>query len=102
MQHPLVPFKVYRNVILSLFALTFLTVIVAPSVSGIDAGPFNAVIAMGIATGKAYLVAMYFMGLKYEDWVNRSIFLASIAFLFVLFLISWIDIISRIAVESTL
>ena len=102
MSHHIIPFHVYRNVLFGLLALTILTVAVAKPVSGFDAGIFNFVIAMGIASVKAYLVMAYFMQLKYDNKLYLGIILASVLFLFLLFGISMIDIVSREPVMSTL
>jgi cytochrome c oxidase subunit 4 len=57
------PIGIYFNVFFSLLILTVITV----AVSYIDFGVFDLVVAMGIASVKATLVAMYFMHLKYEN-----------------------------------
>lgn len=59
----IVPFSVYRNVLVSLLVLTVITV----AASRVDFGVFNMVIAMFIASIKAMLVALFFMHLKYES-----------------------------------
>lgn len=60
-------------VFVALLALTFITV----AVTRVDLGPFNIWVAMGVATIKAALVALYFMHLKYDNRFNLIIFLAS-------------------------
>ena len=52
MSSHIVPFKTYFNIILALLGLTVVTVLA----SLVDFGPFNFIIAMGIATAKAVLV----------------------------------------------
>lgn len=62
----IVPFAVYRNVLLGLLVLTVITVWVAKDPS-MDFGHLNIAIAMFIASIKASIVALYFMHLKFED-----------------------------------
>lgn len=100
--HVIVPIKTYFNILLWLLALTVLTVVVAPPVTGVDFGFLNAFIAFAIATAKATLVLAIFMGLKYDDKVNLVIILSGVFFLVVLFAFSIVDIYSRVGVESTL
>ncbi len=57
-----VPHKIYVTVLGALLFLTIITV----WVSLYDFGVMNMVVAMGIASVKALLVAMFFMHLKYE------------------------------------
>lgn len=59
----ILPFSLYRNVFLALIVLTVITVVAAQ----FDFGTMNMVIAMGIASVKAFCVAAYFMHLRYED-----------------------------------
>ena len=64
----IVPLKVYFTILLTLLFLTIVTV----WISRHDFGVMNIVVAMGIASVKATLVALFFMHLKYESpttWV---------------------------------
>jgi len=64
----IVPFKIYAGVFLALIMLTAMTVLIAKHpFFQFDADWINVVIAIGIATLKASLVAMFFMHLKYEN-----------------------------------
>ncbi|MCB1188622.1 cytochrome C oxidase subunit IV family protein [bacterium] len=65
----------------ALVALTILTV----ALSGKLPGASGMMIAMGIATVKALLVALYFMHLRYDRPFNGYIFLAGILFVAVFF-----------------
>jgi len=100
--HHIIPFSVYRNVLLALLALTILTVAVAKPVSGFDAGVFNFLIAMGIASVKAGLVMAFFMQLKYDNKLYLAIIVSTVLFLALLFGIVMIDWASRAPVMSTL
>lgn len=90
--HPVMRFKTYLNV---LFLLLFLTVVTV-AVAQINFGMFNVVIAMVIATIKAAFVLLYFMHLKYDDKLYWGILGIAVLFVFLLYLLSVIDIISRI------
>lgn len=59
----IVEFKVYLKVLVALLILTVVTVIV----SLFDFGAFNIVVAIGIASVKAGLVAAWFMHLRFEN-----------------------------------
>ncbi len=99
----IIPFNVYVKVILTLLALTVLTVAVAKPVSGFDAGIFNALIAMVIASIKAGIVGAWFMHLKYEKTkAYLGLVFISVFFLILMFSLCWIDIITRVNEVSTL
>jgi cytochrome c oxidase subunit 4 len=63
------PFSVYRNVLIALLVLTFVTVWVAKDPT-FDFGHWNIAIAMAIASVKALIVALFFMHLKFEDRIT--------------------------------
>ena len=68
MTQPLVPRHVYYGVYGALLALTLLTV----GIAYLDLGRMNVVAALGIAIGKALLVMLFFMHLRYSSrltWV---------------------------------
>jgi len=80
-EHPpaavhVVPVPVLVGVFLALMVLTYLTV----EATRFDLGGWNLVIAMGIATLKAALVAMFFMHLLYDKPFNALIFVAALVF----------------------
>ena len=93
-----VSFKTYLLVLISLLILTVITV----GVAQIDFGSLNTFFAMLIATFKAALVLLYFMHLKYDDKIYGIIFGSAVFFVFVLFFFSKLDILTRIAQNSTL
>lgn len=96
--HYVVPFKTLRNVALSLLGLTVLTVATAQLHLGWAAAP----IAFLIAFIKAMLVMGYFMGLKFDSFLNRIIFATSFFFLAVFYFFSALDVFTRIKEISTL
>lgn len=100
--HHIVPFKTYLNILLILLALTALTVIAAPSVSGLHLGHLSTVLAIGIASTKAALVAAYFMHLKYDDKLYAVIIVSAVFFLLLLWAISSMDVFTRILQVSPL
>jgi cytochrome c oxidase subunit 4 len=65
----------------ALLVLTFVTV----AVTWVDLGPLSVPVAIGIATVKALLVALFFMHLKYDRPFNAVVLVASVFFL-ILFL----------------
>ena len=54
-------------------------------------GPFSVPIALAIAGTKAYFVAAYFMGLKYDGGTNLLAFVASIVFLLIFLSFTYLD-----------
>lgn len=76
-----------------LMVLTAVTVYV----SYVDVGMFNIVVAMGVASIKATLVALFFMHLKFEDGITWGFALFPIALLFLLIGMTIVDTFTRIA-----
>ena len=72
-----VPLPVLAAVFAALAVLTFADV----AATWFDWGEFNLWIALGIATVKAALVALYFMHLRYDHPFNGLIFVAGLLFL---------------------
>jgi cytochrome c oxidase subunit IV len=70
------PIKVLLGTFGALIVLTVLTVLAIK----IDAGALNIWIAMGIATVKALLVALFFMHLAYDRPFNGLIFMGALVF----------------------
>jgi cytochrome c oxidase subunit 4 len=98
--HHIVPIATYRKVLYVLLGLTALTVVFAPTVSGLHLGFFSTVIAFGIAATKAVLVAAIFMHLKYDNKLNTVIIASSLFFLILLFAISAFDFYTRFAITD--
>jgi caa(3)-type oxidase subunit IV len=90
--HHLVPLEVYWRVFAALITLTIITV----ATSYIDfGGSMNIVIAMGIATAKALLVTLIFMGLKYDSAENNITFFSAFAFLSIFVVLTSFDLFYR-------
>lgn len=87
----IIPLWVYLAVFGALLFLTVLTVAAAY----VDLGFMNMPIALGIATVKAALVAMFFMHLLYDEKFNLIVFLTALLFLMVFMTFTMLDPITR-------
>jgi len=75
--------------------LMCLTVITA-TVSFIDLGPFNTIVALAIATFKALLVVLFFMHVKYSsEKLTKVVILSSLFWLLLLLVLSLADYSTR-------
>ena len=84
--------KLYIGIWLALLAGTLLTVIAA----GIDLGPFNAVVALTIATIKATLVVLFFMHVKYaHEKLTKVVIISALFWLAILLALSMADYTTR-------
>jgi cytochrome c oxidase subunit 4 len=83
--------RAYLGVFAALLALTAVTV----SVSMLDLGAASIWVAMAVAVVKASLVATYFMHLRFEAPFNALVFLSSLLFLGVLFVLTMLDLGTR-------
>ena len=90
-KHHIVSFETCVKVFASLLVLTVVTVLA----SRVDLGPLNFTVAMLIATVKAAVVVMFFMGLKYDSNENRAIFFSSFIFLFIFVFLTFSDLLFR-------
>lgn len=93
--HHIMPFSTYMKVAGALFALTFLTILAHQFRA--ELGFMAAPVAFIIAAVKAWLVMLWFMHLKYDTWVNKVVFGSSFFFLILLFVIVFIDIVTRVS-----
>jgi cytochrome c oxidase subunit IV len=87
----IVPVKVYLGVFLALCALTVITVVV----TGYDFGPFNLIVALGVAITKATLVVLYFMHARYSPKLTGVVIASSLAFFVILVFLTLTDYVSR-------
>lgn len=87
----ILPIKKYLMVAGALFVLTVFTVFV----SYINLGGWNAVVAVGIASFKVALVALFFMHLKYDNKINLFIFLIGISFVTLFIILTMFDTLRR-------
>lgn len=98
--HHIVEFPILLRTALALFALTFLTIFAFWAHNYL--GSMGPIVAFLIAGVKAALVMMFFMGLKYDTAMNRFIFSLGFVFLFLLFILSALDIWTRVPISSSL
>jgi cytochrome c oxidase subunit IV len=82
-----VPLRVLLTVFAVLLALTFLTV----AATWLDFGGWALPIALGIATVKASLVALYFMHLRYDQPFYAVVLLAALLFLAIFLSLTLLD-----------
>ncbi len=87
----IVPLWVYLTVGGGLFILTGITV----AVSFIPLGGWNVVVALGIATLKATLVALFFMHLLYDKKIFLVVFLLAILFVGIFIIFTMFDTMRR-------
>lgn len=90
-EHHILPDNISLRILISLLVLTVVTV----AASRINFGAMNFPIALAIASLKALLVVLFFMGIKYDDRENKVIFFSSIFFVLVFFLLTAADIFAR-------
>jgi cytochrome c oxidase subunit 4 len=86
--HVIVPVKTYVAVFVALLFLTFVTVFI----TRFDFGALNLIVALLVALVKAGLVVMIFMGLKWNKSFDRFSFFGCLIFLFIFFLLVFVDI----------
>ena len=92
MAEHVVPKKIYVAVWATLMAMTLTTTLVA----FVDLGRFNTVVALAIATFKASLVVLFFMGAKYTPRLTRVVIICGIFFLGLLLAFSMVDYLTRL------
>ena len=91
MSEHVVPVRIYVTIFLTLLVMTAATT----AISGVDLGPWNTVVAMGIAVFKATLVVLFFMHAKYSPRLTHMVILAGIFWLGLLLLITFSDFATR-------
>ena len=85
------PVRVYLTVFAALAVLTGVTVVV----TGFDFGPFNLIVALGVAITKAALVVLYFMHARYSPRLTSVVIATAVAFFVILYFLTWTDYWSR-------
>lgn len=89
-QH-ILPVRVYWLIFATLLVLTLLTV----EVSFYDHGLLNFWLALAIATGKATLVVLYFMHVRYSSGLTGVFVAAGFIFLVIMLTFTLADLLSR-------
>jgi cytochrome c oxidase subunit 4 len=80
--------KLYYGIWILLLILTGLTA----GVATIDLGPFNTIVALLIATGKALVVVLFFMHVKYtSERLTKTVIISALFFFLVLLALSLSD-----------
>jgi cytochrome c oxidase subunit IV len=90
-KHFIMPTSMAIKIWLALLLGTFITV----AVSRFDFGAFNFFIAMLVASIKAALVCLFFMGLKYDKKESSVIFFTSFLFVAIYFILTGADLLTR-------
>ena len=91
MSEHVVPTKVYFAVFAALLVLTATTT----AISFVDLGPWNTVVALGIAFVKATLVALFFMHVKYSPPLTRIVVAGGLFWLAILIALTLSDFMTR-------
>jgi cytochrome c oxidase subunit IV len=92
MAHHVVPAKTYVGIWAALIGLTILTALA----SRVELGPFNIVVALLIATTKASLVVLIFMGVKYiSQKMTVVVLVAGLFWFLILLVLGFTDYVSR-------
>lgn len=89
--HPATPVRTYVLVWLTLTILTFVTY----GVAQIDLGPFNIVIALGIAFFKMMLVIWFFMHVRMDNPLTKLFVFAGFFWIAILLVFTLGDYFSR-------
>lgn len=84
--------RTYRNVAAVLGVLLVATV----GARWLALGPLTVVVAMGIATAKAILVALYFMHLREANWAQRVFAGVGVLWLGILIFLTLSDYVHRV------
>jgi cytochrome c oxidase subunit IV len=84
--------RTYVIIILTLLTFTGITVAAAY----VNLGPFNIVVALGIATTKATLVVLYFMHAKFAPRRTQLVIIAGIFWLIILLFMTLSDYATRV------
>jgi cytochrome c oxidase subunit IV len=85
------PLRIYFGVFSALLVLTATTVAVA----FVDLGPFNNVVAMGVATLKATLVILYFMHVRYATRLTPLVVMSGLLWLAIMVGLTFTDYATR-------
>jgi cytochrome c oxidase subunit 4 len=91
MTEHIVPQRTYYVVFGVLMLCTFITV----QVAFFDLGPFNTVVALGLAILKATLVVLFFMHVKYSTRLTWAVVLGSVFWFGILLALTFSDYLTR-------
>ncbi|MDA1353474.1 MAG: cytochrome C oxidase subunit IV family protein [bacterium] len=85
--HHVIPVAVYAKTFIALLVLTALTVLA----SRVDLGILNTPLALGIALVKMSVVALFFMGLKWDKGISTILFVGAGVAIFIFMLLTFAD-----------
>jgi cytochrome c oxidase subunit 4 len=91
MAEHIAPKKLYYFVFGSLLVLTLLTW----QIAYVDLGQWNTVVALAIAVGKASLVAVFFMHLRWSGSMMRIVVFAAVFWLAIMISLTLGDVLTR-------
>jgi cytochrome c oxidase subunit IV len=91
MSEHIVPIKVYAIIFIVLLILTATTC----AISFINLGRLNAIVALVIAFGKALLVALFFMHLRYSRRLMRVVIAGGLFWLGIMIALTMSDFLTR-------
>ena len=91
MSEHIVPPRVYFAVFAALIVLTATTT----AISFLDLGPWNTVVALGIAFLKATLVVLFFMHVKYSPRLTQIVIAGGLFWLAILLALTLSDFMTR-------
>jgi cytochrome c oxidase subunit IV len=86
-----VPAKVYVAVFATLLVMTAATTVI----SSVNLGPWNTVVALGIAAFKAALVVLFFMNVKYSPRLTVTVIVGGLFWLGILIALTFGDFATR-------
>ena len=89
--HPITSVRTYVLVFIALIVGTVLTYFAAL----VDVGWLNTPIALGIAFGKASLVVIFFMGVRYNTPLTKVVVVAGLFWLAIMFALTMNDYLTR-------
>lgn len=91
MTEHIVPIRIYAIIFIALLLLTAATC----AISFINLGRMNAVVALVIAFGKAMLVALFFMHLRYSRRLTQIVVAAGLFWLSIMIALTMSDFLTR-------
>lgn len=89
--HPVTSVGLYVTIFGSLLVLTLATVLVASQ----DFGLLNTPIALGIAGLKGSLVVIYFMGVRFNTPLTKTVVVGGFGWLLIMFVLTMNDYLTR-------
>lgn len=91
MSHPVPSIRMYVSVFVALLFFTATTIWVA----GLDLGRLNTPMALGIAISKGTLVILFFMGVRHNTPLTKTVAISGFLWLLILFSLGMNDYLTR-------